>query len=122
MASEHWARLSQDKACGLRRGAWYRVVGAEQDSVVLAAGGGEIPVSRDVLEFMSSRPAMWSVVERNRGSISLQGRWGRRYAVCPSCRQRQSLTGRPRTLRREKCNDLFEVSWDKPFIVGNPGS
>ncbi len=122
MASEQWARLCKDKACGLRRGAWYRVVRAEPDSVVLGVGRDEIPVSRDVLEFTSARPAKWSVVERTRGSISLLARWGRRYSVCPSCRQRQAPTGRPRTLRCEKCNEVFEVAWDEPFIVGNSRS
>ncbi len=118
MASEHWARLSKDESCGIRRGAWYRVVRAEQDHVVLAMGRDEMIVPRDVLEFLTDRPAKWSVVEGRRGSISLLAKWGRRYAVCPSCRRRQGLKGRPRILRCQRCNELFEVGWDDPFIVG----
>jgi hypothetical protein len=122
MASEQWARLRKDKACGLRRGAWYRVVRAEPDSVVLAVRRDEIPVSRDLLEFMSTRPAKWAVVERSLKSLSFLTRWGKRYAVCPCCRHRQVPTGQPRTLRCERCNELFEVAWDEPFIVGDSGS
>ncbi len=122
MESEQWARLCKDKACGLRRGAWYRVVRGEPDGVVLALGRDEITVSRDLLEFVSTRPVKWTVVERSRRSISLLARWGMRYAVCPSCRLRQVPTGQPTTLRCGRCNELFEVAWDEPFIVGDSGS
>ena len=30
-----WARLKQDVSCGLRRGAWYRVVGLTPEDAVL---------------------------------------------------------------------------------------
>lgn len=118
MASEQWARLSRDESCGLRRGAWYRVVSAEPGTTVLAVGGNEITVPRDVLEIVNIRPATWSVVERSSGSISLLARWGKRYAVCPSCRQRQTAKGLPRSLRCKSCNGLFEVAWDEPLLVG----
>jgi hypothetical protein len=118
MASEYWARLSEDTACGIRRGAWYRVVRAEQDRVVLAVGRQELDVPRDVLEFMTDRPMKWSVVERGSGSFSLLARWGKRYAVCPSCRRRQAPRGQPKTMRCDCCNALFEVEWDHPFVVG----
>lgn len=118
MEFEQWARLSQDKACWLRRGAWYKVVRADQDRVVLSVGWDEMIVPRDVLEFMTDRPAKWSIVERSRGSISLLAKWGRRYAVCPSCRARQAPTGRQRTLRCKRCNELSDVAWDEPFIKG----
>ncbi len=118
MPSQNWARLCKDRACRLRRGAWYRVVRTEPDNVVLGLGRDEIPVSRDVLEFTNTRPAKWSVVECERRSISPLVSWGRRYAVCPSCRQRQAPTDRLSALRCTRCNELFEVAWDEPFIVG----
>ena len=101
---------------------WYRVIRTEQDNVELAVGTEEITVPRDILEFANSRPAKWAVVERSSGSISLLTRWGKRYAVCPSCRQRQAPKGRPGSMRCNKCNALFEVAWETPFIVGGSRS
>jgi len=118
MASEHWARLRMDNACGLRLGAWYRVARVESGSVVIAVGGDEIHVPREALEVVEIRPELWSVVDRRVGSISLLARWGACYAVCPSCRQRQVPIGRPRTQRCNRCNEAFEVAWDEPIIAG----
>jgi hypothetical protein len=122
MASEQWARLRKDSGCGLRRGAWYSVLSAEPDNVVLAVHRDEIPVSRDLLEFTSTRPAKWTLVIHSRSFLSFLVRWGRRYAVCPNCCQRQVPTGQPRTLQCERCNGLFEVAWDEPLNVGGSGS
>jgi hypothetical protein len=119
MESSNWVRLRHDEACGLRRGAWYRVVRTQHDSVVVTVGPDELTVPRDILQFMMDRPAKWSVVERGQGSASLLAKWGKCYAVCPSCRQRQAPIGRPRILRCESCNGLFEIEWNHPFIVGH---
>jgi hypothetical protein len=119
MASEQWARLRRDKACGLRLGAWYRVSRASSDIVVIAVGRDEIPVSRGGMEVLGTRPAVWSVVDRRAGSRSLSARWGTCYTVCPNCRERQLPLGRPRKQRCEKCNQVFEVAWDEPVFGGN---
>ena len=115
MASTHWARLSEFSNCGLRRGAWYRVAGVEPARALVEVGGGAIPISKDVLEIRSSRPANWTVVVNNSKSLSFSARGGKRYAVCPCCRQRQVPMGQPTTLRCQKCNGLYNVAWDEPF-------
>lgn len=118
MATERWARLREDLNCGLRRGAWYRVLNADRDTVILSVHRQNTLVSRDVLQFITDRPAKWMMVVHGRNSVSFPGRWGKRYAVCPSCCHRQMTRNNPRMMRCDKCNGLFEVGWDNPFNVG----
>ena len=120
MVSGQWARLSEDVNCGLRRAAWYSILSADSDSVVLAVHRDEKRFSRDLLELSRNRPAEWTMVIHGRHSVSFLARAGKRYAVCPTCRHRQVPIGRPKTLRCQKCNGLFEIAWDRPFNVGGP--
>lgn len=118
MVSTHWARLSEDSNCGLRRGAWYRITGVEPGRAVVDVGGGsEMPIPKDILEITSSRPAIWTVVVNSGKSLSFSARGGKQYAVCPCCRERQMPMGQQTTMRCRKCNGLFDVAWDQPFTV-----
>ena len=118
MESTLWARLGQDKACELRRGAWYRVVRVKPGGVVIAVGQDEKTVPRQFVELVTARPRRWSVIERGQGSFSLLAKWGKHYIVCPSCRRRQAPTNRPQSMRCLGCNELFDIAWDEPFVVG----
>jgi len=117
MASKQWARLSEDVYCGLRRGAWYKVIFAGHDLVVVDVARERLLIPRDVLEFVDVRPALWTVVSHTRESVSFPPHRGKRFAVCPNCRLRQVPIGRPSRLRCHRCNGLFEVDWKDPIIV-----
>src|SRR5438034_6581888 len=67
-----WARLKQDVNCGLRRGAWYRVVGLTPEDAVLQVPRRErVRVPRRFLQTLFSRPRHWTVVLRDRKSTRL---------------------------------------------------
>ena len=117
MAFEQWARLCEDVCCGLRRGAWYKVLFAGHDLVVVDVERERLLIPRDVLEFVDARPASWTVVLHTRESVSFPPHRGKRFAVCPNCRLRQVPTGRPHMLRCQRCNGLFEVDWQQPIVV-----
>src|SRR5947199_7140155 len=60
-----WARLNADLSCGLRRGAWYRVVRLTPDEAVLQVPRREqVRVPRHYVETLSNRPRHWTVVPR----------------------------------------------------------
>jgi hypothetical protein len=117
MASEQWTRLREDVDCGLRRGAWYKVLFAGHDLVAVNVERERLLISRDVLEFVEKRPALWTVVLHTRESVSFPPSRGKRFAVCPNCRSRQVPIGRPSSLRCQRCNGLFEVDWHAPMVV-----
>jgi hypothetical protein len=119
MASEQWARLCEDVCCGLRRGAWYKVVFAGTKHVAVDAEKLRVCLPRRVLEIVDERPALWTVVIHTHESYSFPPDQGRHYVVCPSCRERQMPVGRPWALRCQKCNGLYEVNWYEPITVGN---
>ncbi len=51
-----WARLATDLRCGLRRGAWYRVIRKADRHVILDVDHRPTTVPRECLEFVSVRP------------------------------------------------------------------
>ncbi len=116
MANELWARLCEDIDCGLRRGAWYRTVSVSPLEALLLVHGKERSFSRDTLEIIDSPPYRWTVVRGASNAGLIPMRWGRGYVVCPGCRMRQLPMGRPRVLRCERCNGLFEIAWDEPYL------
>ena len=117
MRSEQWARLREDVYCGLRRGAWYRVLFAGHEFVAVDVERERLLIPRDVLEFAAVRPAVWTVVLHTRESVSFPPHRGKRFAVCPNCRLRQVPIGHPRMLRCQRCNGLYEVGWQHPIVV-----
>ena len=119
MANDRWARLRIDVHRGIRRGAWYRVICTESDFVDLAVHGEKATLLRDELQFVSSRPPHWTMIVHCPHSVTLPGKLGKRYAVCPSCSHRQVPLGEPKGLRCDRCNGLFNIAWHEPFNVGH---
>ena len=119
MASERWARLCADVYCGLRRGAWYKVAFAGTKQIAVDVEGERVFLPRELLEVVDVRPALWNIVIHTRESFSFPPDQGKRYAVCPSCRERQVPTDRPWALRCQRCNGLFEVDWYQPIFAND---
>src|SRR2546430_5875341 len=68
-----WARLKQDVSCGLRRGAWYRVVGLTPDDAVLQVPRRErVRVPRRYLQTLFSRPRHWTRSEEHTSELQSQ--------------------------------------------------
>lgn len=112
-----WARLRADVSCGLRRGAWYRVIRLTKDQAVLEVTGDPARVPRRVLQTAFSPPVRWSVVPRPRDAANLPHDWGSRYAVCPGCRTRAPISGYPVDLRCAQCNRVFQIAWDERYLT-----
>jgi hypothetical protein len=110
-----WARVRSDVNCGVRRGAWYEVVGLSPEQAVLNVGRQPVTVARSVLQIVPVRPPRWSVVPRPRDAINVPLSWGSTYAVCPNCCYRQALQGQATELPCAKCNGVFAVAWDDPY-------
>lgn len=111
-----WARLQVDVNCGLRRGAWYPVLRITRENAVLEVTREPLPVPRRYLQTISSRPFRWTVVPRPRDAANLPSEWGSRYAVCPVCRHRAPIGGRPVEMRCPRCNGTFQVAWDERYL------
>jgi hypothetical protein len=111
MAQPQWARLREDAQFRIRRGAWYRVLKTSAQEVVLEVNRRPVTVPREALEIRSGPPQVWAVVPRPRRSDRFPDSWGEVYGVCPNCRARAPLLGKPSKLRCEKCNGVFEVGW-----------
>lgn len=113
-----WARLKLDVSCGLRRGAWYRVVGLTPDDVVLQVPRRErVRVPRRFLQTLFSRPRRWTIVPGPTEFTEQAEHWRERYAVCPVCRARATITGSSTEMRCAKCNGLFGVAWDEGYLA-----
>ncbi len=111
-----WARLRVDVNCGLRRGAWYRVVSVTRNKAVLEVSREALTVARRLVQMVFSRPFSWSVVPRPEGAAQLPSEWGARYAVCPVCRARAPIAEHPINLRCPRCNGLFRVAWEERYL------
>lgn len=114
-----WARVCRSEAHGLRRGAWYPVVGDTDDSlVILDVNKSNRPANRASLEIRDEKPAVWSVVRRDpHQEAALRAAdksLGPVYAVCPGCRERVVLEGREPTFTCPGCGSDFPVDWDNP--------
>ncbi|HMH82712.1 MAG TPA: hypothetical protein VK531_07560 [Gemmatimonadales bacterium] len=106
-----WARLQADLNVKLRRGAWYRITQLDPLQAVLDVGGHLLQIPSAFLQVIERPPRQWSVVPRPSDAVRLPENWGDRYAVCPSCRERQSLGGRPRRMTCRRCHGEFAVGW-----------
>lgn len=114
-----YARVSQEEAHGLRRGAWYAVVGdGESDLVLLDVNKSNRPVSSSSLDFADEKPTKWSVVRRDpeehaalrASSVKL----GPVYGVCPLCRARVAIAPNAAEAHCPRCKEVSEVDWDNP--------
>jgi hypothetical protein len=104
-----WARLQAEYDCPLRRGAWYRVLGASQLEVVVEVHDKPVLIARPWLELVAVPPPRWTVIERPTAARRAPPGLETRYAVCPSCRERVPLAGRPSRMRCRRCSGVFRV-------------
>jgi hypothetical protein len=115
-----WARLNADLSCGLRRGAWYRVVRLTPDEAVLQVPRREqVRVPRRHVETLSNRPRHWTVVprSRDRDAEPAPTGWHARYAVCPACRTRAPITSYALDMRCPSCDGLFSIAWEEKYLT-----
>lgn len=114
-----WARISKEEAHGLRRGAWYAVVGDDESLfVLLDVNRSNRPANRSSLEFSDEKPTKWSVVQRNpteQAAIrASSAELGPVYGVCPLCRARVAIAAEAREAHCPRCKEVSEVDWDNP--------
>jgi hypothetical protein len=112
-----WARLNANLNLRLRRGAWYRVLELRALEAVLDVHGGRVSVPRPFLEIVDTPPRRWTIVEEPRDALRVPADWGGRYAVCPSCRERQPLERRASDMRCRRCNGLFEIDRKAAYLA-----
>ena len=117
MTPQQWARLQSDVNVKLRRGAWYRIMKLGPLEAVLEVNRRPLAVSRMLLQIVQAPPTRWSVVPAQRNALRFPSGWGEHYAVCPSCRERAPIEGRPTSMRCNRCNGLFEVAWNEPYLL-----
>jgi len=108
-----WARLQADLNVKLRRGAWYRITQPGPLQTVLEVAGRLHQIPSAFLQVVERPPRKWTVVPRPEDAIHLPANWGDRYAVCPSCRERQPLGGHPRRMACNRCHGDYEVAWSE---------
>src|SRR5437660_12061324 len=98
-----WARCLDNVADVLRRGAWYPIVEATADKVVIEVRQKPVRLSRIDVAVRDTPPDRWSIVVRT-GVLrpTLGGREGEdvspTYAVCPDCHERPAFAGKPDSL------------------------
>lgn len=104
VATQRWARSSVDFVVTypLRRGAWYPVLSAGPDEVVLDVRHHAVIVPWSVLELSDTRPSRWSLVLRD-------GTLGGPYLVCPDCAARMSLQVGLDRVPCDRCHGVYEV-------------
>jgi hypothetical protein len=107
-----WARVRGDVNCHVRRGAWYEVLRLTPDEAVLEVESRPFSVPRSSLQIVPLRPKRWSVVPRPSDAVMVPLSWGSQYGVCPGCRGRAPLNGRPTEIRCARCGGVFAVAWD----------
>jgi len=86
-------------------------VNASGVEIVVDVNRNPVRVPRRHLELVEQPAREWTVVVRTALSPRASQPAGSQYAVCPSCRERVQLTGRPVDLRCPKCNELYLVAW-----------
>lgn len=109
-----WGRLRVDMDLRLRRGAWYRVREVGSLEAVLEVNRAAMPLPRALLQIIEKPPQKWTVVDRPANAVRLPPSW-KRYAVCPSCRERVLLEKKPVSLDCPRCDQSFEVGWDETY-------
>jgi hypothetical protein len=113
-----WARCLDNVADVLRRGAWYPILEASDDNVVLEVQQKPVRLSRIDVSIRETPPDRWSIVVRT-GILrpTLGGRAGEdvitTYAVCPHCRERQDFKGKPQALTCTQCAREAKVDWSQ---------
>ena len=117
MTTVQWARLRIDVNCALRRGAWYKIVKLGAQEATVEVKGKSVPVPRGQLEIVPAPRLSWTVVPAPRNAPRFPRAWGAHYAVCPNCRDRARLEGRPPNMRCHRCNGLFDIAWNDHYLA-----
>ena len=118
MTAKRWARVKAPGVHGLRRGAWYVVVGAGRSGMlVLNVSMRNVPIPNDLVEIRDGKPTVWSVVQwdpSDRGAERVaEVGYGFQYLVCPACRTRAQVGGEhPADLTCPACTGAFQVDWN----------
>jgi hypothetical protein len=113
-----WVRLQADLNCNLRRGAWYRLLKVERLAVVVDVNHKAVPVVRAFVQITKAPPRRWTVVATPAHTArALPPDVGSHYAVCPSCRDRVALHGRPRRMLCRRCGVDFAVAWEEHYLA-----
>ncbi|MGH7530982.1 MAG: hypothetical protein ACREMN_11415 [Gemmatimonadales bacterium] len=102
--------------CSLRRGAWYRLIRVDGLGAVVDVNRQAVPVVRAFLQVSKTPPRRWTVVPRPR-DVPARVQVGSHYAVCPSCRDRVPLRGRPSRMTCDRCRVDFAVDWDEDYLA-----
>ena len=110
-----WARVQVDVNVRLRRGAWYRVMELGPLHTVVEVRGRAVRVLSAFLQIVETPPRRWTVVQRPSRGARVPPGTGDHYAVCPSCRERQPITGRPAAMQCGRCKEEFEVAWNEQY-------
>jgi len=95
-----------------------RLVPHQALQVVLEVRGQGLQVPAAFLQIIETPPRRWTVVARPDDAKRLPPSWGDRYAVCPSCRERQPLEGHPAAMRCNRCRNSFEIDWRESYEPG----
>jgi hypothetical protein len=106
-----WARIRDAVRCRLRRGAWYPVLSAESQGVVLDVGGMPLSVHQSYLELTFARPTCWSIVARAPDAVLMPESWGAWYAVCPGCGAREPVRQVTGAMACTRCEQAFSIDW-----------
>ena len=117
----NWARVKDDNAYRLRRGAWYAVSAIVNGEVLIRVRKTWVRVPWAAVELSDTPPTRWSVVPRPANAVMLPETWGPNYGVCPRCHYRASLHRAPQTMRCPQCVGLFAVAWDEGYLRGGTG-
>jgi hypothetical protein len=116
-----WARLTTDLHCGLRRGAWYRVIREADGQVIVDVDHQPATVLREYLEFVSVRPDRWTTLERPSDVAGAAAAWGKSYGVCPHCTHRAPLVHPVVEAHCSKCGGTFLIDRSAPHRAGEGG-
>ena len=117
MQAFQWARLKENVKTPLRRGAWYRIVKLTSSEATLDVKGKPVAVPRGELQLSQTPAQRWTVVPAPKNAPRFPATWGSRYAVCPNCRDRARLEAEAPSMRCHRCNGLFEIAWNEPYLA-----
>lgn len=123
MADVQWARLRVETRCNLRKGAWYRVVEASNEQVLVNVNGKPQAISREWVEVQNGRPKRWTVVRSGAPARALSPVSREGYVVCPCCGHRAPMPAKTTvSLRCPRCSDASEIAWDEKYLgrLSNP--
>ena len=116
-AVERWARLRNEFAGPLRRGAWYDVVSVSPEEIVVDVQQTPIAVPHGALDLVYDAPDRWTVVEWLKDPPSqVPAEFAQRYAVCPICQERVPVRDGHMVMGCRRCGGAYDVAWEEPDL------